>query len=78
MGSAYTCKIGSLILIGPQTIRLTVGVCAVGAALEFKFEQNVFCARREEPGREERGEEKPSVVSPSIVCVHIVYFPQLE
>lgn len=45
---------GSLFLIGSQAICSIVGACAVGAALNFKFEQKLFCAKRRR--NEKRGE----------------------
>ena len=49
-----TTSHGSFILIGSQAFPPTVGVCAEGAALKFKFEQSLFCAV------EKRGSEKRS------------------
>ncbi len=59
----------SLCLIGSRALRSTIGVCAVRAALKFKFEK-LFCAKssREETLR------AAQLASPRPVCVHMVVY----
>lgn len=46
---------GSLFLIGSHSVGLTVGACAIGTALKFKFEPKLCFVQREEE-RAERGD----------------------
>lgn len=63
------CKARLLVSDWLSALRSTIGVCAVGAALKFKFEQ-LFCAKRSREDRREAESRSARLKTPCLCSLH--------